>query len=311
MTCDEARERLSALLDDALGPDERGALDAHVASCVDCRRELGLLRNTVALLRSVDRPRAPAGFVDRVRVAARPAPWYRRLPRALFLPWPVKLPLEAAAIVLVGLLVVSLVKKTPELEQAARVQAPSPAVTEAPQERGAPVQGEVKSRPLRAPGAPRGERAANLADAEPDAARRRDLMKAAPPPARSPATPAPPQAERAGGAAQPARDAAKKSADLTASRLAARPAAPVDVAGQLRVMDREAAARAVTELVVKAGGAEAARSATADAMAIELTIPRAAWAEFTRDLAALGTWTPDFEPAELPVEVRVALRISE
>ncbi|PYN63524.1 MAG: hypothetical protein DMD92_00605, partial [Candidatus Rokuibacteriota bacterium] len=36
MTCDEARERLSARLDDALGPDERNALDAHVASCVDC-----------------------------------------------------------------------------------------------------------------------------------------------------------------------------------------------------------------------------------------------------------------------------------
>ena len=76
-------------------------------------------------------------------------------------------------------------------------------------------------------------------------------------------------------------------------------------------MDREAAARVITELVVKAGGAEAARSATADALVIELTIPRAAWAEFTRDLAALGTWTPDGEPAELPVEVRVALRISE
>ena len=311
MTCDEARERLSALLDDALGPDERRALDAHVAACVDCRRELGLLRNTVALLRSVDRPRAPAGFVDRVRAAARPAPWYRRLPRALFLPWPVKLPLEAAAIVLAGVIVVSLFRTTPELGQAPRVEAPSPAVTQAPQERSAPVQGEVRSAPARAPDAKREERAANLADAEPDAARRRDLMKAAPPPARSPATPAPPQAERAGGAAQPARDAAKKSADLTASRLAARPAAPVDVAGQLRVMDREAAARAITELVVKAGGAEAARSATADAMVIELTIPRAAWAEFTRDLAALGTWTLDFEPAELPVEVRVALRISE
>jgi hypothetical protein len=76
-------------------------------------------------------------------------------------------------------------------------------------------------------------------------------------------------------------------------------------------MDREAAAGAITELVVKAGGAETTRSATADATVIELTIPRAAWAEFTRDLAALGTWTPDGEPAELPVEVRVTLRISE
>src|SRR5439155_1763937 len=83
-----------------------------------------------ALLRAVDPARAPAGFVDRVRAAARRAPWYRRVQRALFVPWPVKLPLEAAAIVLVGVIVVSLFKTTPELEQAARVETPSPAVTE-------------------------------------------------------------------------------------------------------------------------------------------------------------------------------------
>src|SRR5438093_7103287 len=135
MTCDEARERLSALLDEALSPDERDALDAHVATCVDCRRELGLLRNTVALLRAVDPARAPAGFVDRVRAAARRAPWYRRVQRALFVPWPVKLPLEAAAIVLVGVIVVSLFKTTPELEQAARVETPSPAVTRSEERR--------------------------------------------------------------------------------------------------------------------------------------------------------------------------------
>src|SRR5881396_3520395 len=104
MTCDEARELFSALLDEALDPDERGAVDAHVATCVDCRRELGLLRNTVALLRRVEPVRAPSGLVDRVRRAARPAPWYRRLLAALFLPWPVKLPLEAAAVVLVGVM---------------------------------------------------------------------------------------------------------------------------------------------------------------------------------------------------------------
>src|SRR5437773_12273421 len=108
MTCDEARERLSALLDEALSPDERDALDAHVATCVDCRRELGLLRNTVALLRAVDPARAPARLVARARAAAPPAPSHRPVPRALLAPVPVKLPLEAAATVLVGVLVVYL-----------------------------------------------------------------------------------------------------------------------------------------------------------------------------------------------------------
>ncbi len=312
MTCDEARERLSALLDEALSPDERDALDAHVATCVDCRRELGLLRNTVALLRAVDPARAPAGFVDRVRAAARRAPWYRRVQRALFVPWPVKLPLEAAAIVLVGVIVVSLFKTTPELEQAARVETPSPAVTEAPRrpdELDAPPRREVKPTPAPAAPAQGEERAASLTHDATDAARRRDLAKAASSPA--PAAPAEPKAERQVSTAQPARDAAKKGADEAVSRLPARPATPADVSGQLAVKDREAAARFITELLAKAGGAEIARSAVAGAVVIELTLPRTAWAEFTRELVALGTWTPDQEPAELPAEIRVALRIIE
>jgi len=99
MTCSDARELLSGLIDDALGAGERDALDAHLASCAECRRELERLRDTVALLTAVEPARAPAGFVDRVLEAARPASRARRLLRALLLPWPVKLPLEAAAVV--------------------------------------------------------------------------------------------------------------------------------------------------------------------------------------------------------------------
>jgi hypothetical protein len=310
MTCDEARERLSALLDEALSAGERDALDAHLATCVDCRRELGLLKNTVALLRKVDPAHAPAGFVDRVRAAARPAPWYRRALRAEFLPWSVKLPLATAAIVVVGVIVGSLFTPPPEPEQAARVEAPSPVVAEAPQrpeELGAPARREVRPAPPPTARAQREERAARLADAETDAARRRDLAKAAP-------APAPPPERKAGAetAAAPSAQAPAKespSGEVMRSRLALRSAAP-DVSGRLAVTDREAATRALAELMAKAGGAEIARRAAADAMVIELTIPRAAWAEFTRELAALGTWTPDHEPAELPAEIRVALRIT-
>jgi hypothetical protein len=315
MTCDEARERLSALLDEALSPGERSVLDAHLATCVDCRRELGLLRNTVALLRAVDPARAPAGFVDRVRAAARPVPWYRRAPRALSLPWPVKLPLAAAAIVFVGVIVGSLLRTLPDLEQAGRVEAPSPVVTEAPQrpdELGAPPRREVAPTPPPTGRARREERAANPAGAETDTARRRDLAKVAPSPApAAPAAPAEPKAERQVGPAQSARDAAQRGADVAASRLPARPTTAADVSGQLAVKDREAAARIITELMTKAGGAEVARRTSADATVVELTLPRTAWVEFTRELAALGTWTPDQEPAELPAEIRVALRITE
>src|SRR5262245_29291372 len=123
MTCHDAREQLSALIDDMLGAEERGAVEAHLATCAECRRELERLRDTVALLRALEPARAPVGFVDRVLDAARPEPWPRRLFRALLLPWPVKLPVEAAAIVLVAVGVVYLFRSSLEL-QGARLDAP-------------------------------------------------------------------------------------------------------------------------------------------------------------------------------------------
>jgi len=133
MTCHDAREQLSALIDDALGAEERSAVEAHLATCAECRRELQRLRGAVALLRAIEPVRAPAGFVDRVLGAARPVPWPRRLFRALLLPWPVKLPVEAAAIVLVAVGVVYVFRTTPELQQASRFEATPPAAT-APRE---------------------------------------------------------------------------------------------------------------------------------------------------------------------------------
>lgn len=315
MTCDEARTRLSALLDEALGPDERGPLEAHLAACPDCRRELGLLRNTVTLLHAVTPLRAPEGFADRVLAAAQPVPWYRRLPRALSLPWSVKLPLAAAAALLVGVTVAHLFERMPELQRAARVEPPSPAVMESPPAQeppatpGEPPAQKAKAEPAPAMRERREGRAKDLADEATDATQRRDLAKAAPAPAPAPER----KAESTAIAAAPAPESTREGArpDAATPRRSALRATSADVSGRLIVTDREAAVRGLTELLAKTGGAEVTRSAGADAMVIELTIPLAAWAEFTRELAALGTWTPDREPAELPAQIRVALRITE
>ena len=120
MTCHDARERLSAYLDDALAPDERRDVAAHLEGCAECRRELARLDATVALLRRVEPARAPVGFVDRVVEAARPRPWYRRAAAAIFLPFSVKLPAEATALLMVALLAVYVFERTPALQESAR-----------------------------------------------------------------------------------------------------------------------------------------------------------------------------------------------
>ena len=130
MTCHEAREQFSALVDEALDAEARTAFDAHLAGCAECQRELDAFRRTVALMRGIEPARAPAGFVDRVLAAARPEPWPRRLTRRLFRPWAVKVPLEAAALIVVGVLAVWLFQRMPEQQQMMRTDAPS-AVTSA------------------------------------------------------------------------------------------------------------------------------------------------------------------------------------
>jgi len=121
MTCTETRDLFSALADDALTPGERAALDAHLAGCAECRRELAGLLRTVKLVRAMDPVHAPAGFVDRVLAAAQPAPSHRRLVRRLMRPWPT-LPLGAAALLLIGGLAVLLFRGSPEQQRAAHDQ---------------------------------------------------------------------------------------------------------------------------------------------------------------------------------------------
>ncbi len=155
MTCDETRDTLSAYLDEALAPDERSLVDAHLAGCAECRRELEALRGTVALLQRVEPARAPVGFVDRVVAAARPRPWYRRVADAVLLPLAVKLPLEATAVVMVGLLAVYLFERSPELQRAAREVAPQQEATPpAKQKAMEQLADKASPRPVPAPSVP-------------------------------------------------------------------------------------------------------------------------------------------------------------
>jgi hypothetical protein len=141
MTCHDARELFSGWADDALTPEERAHVEAHLAGCAECQRELQRFTATVALLRRVEPPRAPAGFVDRVLAAARPTPWYRRLLERLFLPLPAKLPAEAVALLLVAGLAVYVFQRTPELQQAAVPSASQPAARPAAPSAAAPSPG--------------------------------------------------------------------------------------------------------------------------------------------------------------------------
>lgn len=128
MNCQAAYELFSVKVDDLLTSEQRSALEAHLRSCADCAREWERFRRAIGLLHGVEEARAPAGFAARVVEAAAREPWHRRLLRGIFFPLRVKLPLEAAALILVSTLVILLYRQAPELQRAA-VAPPGPAAT--------------------------------------------------------------------------------------------------------------------------------------------------------------------------------------
>jgi hypothetical protein len=344
MTCRDARERLSAYLDDALAPEERREVAAHLEGCPECRRELARLESTVALLRRVEPARAPVGFVDRVVEAARPRPWYRRLAAAIFLPFSVKLPAEATALVMVALLAVYVFERTPALqESASRLEpareipgaAPPPSVERPP---AVPARDEKAKEsasdagPLKdVSGRDEGARSGSVAPSSPPAAPSPAAPRAAAPPpagesraepstaapsASAPTAPAPaPRAKTEAPAESPSSENRQRSLDSARSaatsspRLAAKRAVPADVVARIAVRDRDAAEADLTSLIARVGGRETSRRREAEATVVEAIVPQARYAEFTRGLAALGTWTLEADRPDLPSEVRVMLRL--
>lgn len=342
MTCTETRDLFSALADDALAPAERAALDAHLAGCAECRRELAAFGRTVAMVRAIDPAHAPAGFVDRVLAAARPEPWSTWLARRLSAPWPT-LPLGAAALLLVAGLAVLLFRASPEQQQTARQQSAPPGPTAPAPARETAPSGLSDSREADA-----------LRDAGASATATREVAPATPPPAaRAPepparaadveaarnrlqqAAPAAKSAETSVEPAAPARDVpppapegrrakvdsiARDAAGQSTLRQKAAPlsrtgpmtgilAAPPDVTAQLRAADVSAAELSLIELAGRLGGRQTGRRIDGGRVVVELAVPREAYAQFVREAAALGPLSIEQQSTDRPL-LSVAVTVS-
>ncbi len=355
MTCAENREFHSALLDGELGGAERALVEGHLTACPECARELERLASMLGMLHALPAARAPLGFVDRVLEAARPTPWYAHLGRRILQPWRVKLPLEAAALIVVALGAVYVYQKTPELQQAARYEAPAPSPTSPPSSAPPPA---ARAPAAPAPEPPAGSKAVERQEPAPPSG----PAPAAAPPADAPRfdSPAPPKLEsaRKEGDAAPAETGARDASRSNVMKDATRPATPAPTApaeaerarekkadtpapapqgpaegqrqrlgegapsapvqarvlvapqasGRLAVDDREGAERALAELRTRLGVAEAFRRDAGDAgVIIEMVVPRQAYADFTRGLAAIGRWTADRDPADPPEQIRLQI----
>lgn len=286
MTHDEARELFTARIDDALDADARARLDVHLGGCADCRRELDRLERTVALLRRARPVHAPAGFADRV-IAAAPPVRRRRLARVFLHPLRVKLPLQAAALLVVAVTVGVLYRDQPELQDA--VHQPAPSREEAlarRQEAPAPHPNAPVSADERAPHD--GARA--------DAPEPEDAVRHAAREQRAPA----------GRAEAPAAPTSRVAPPAPAKEDAG--ARGVVVRARWAVADREQAVRDVEALVARLGGTVLSRGEEAEDIVLEVALPAGAWDTVARELGRHGGLRVDSGPASsgpLRAQVRI------
>lgn len=100
--CEKQHEALSEYLDAELPQVEQVALEAHLATCEDCRRELARLERTIGAVSALPVERPGLGFKERVmrRIAAEYAADGR--PRVIML-WARALPVAAMFLAVIGL----------------------------------------------------------------------------------------------------------------------------------------------------------------------------------------------------------------
>jgi hypothetical protein len=139
MECDKARDQFSSLSEGELNPREEKIVREHLASCSDCRKELGRFEKTMHWLHSVEEVEVPDGFLSGIYEKMKErkslsthgerARW-----RGFIFPLSMKLPIQAVAMVAIVFLVIYLTKWTPfgtfHLKQVGRKTASLPAERE-------------------------------------------------------------------------------------------------------------------------------------------------------------------------------------
>ncbi len=128
MDCHDVTNRFTDLRDGHLRDEELAELQRHLAICLACRQEWAEFQKAIDGLRGLGAVEPTPGFAARVRAIIETPPWHRRLARWLFMPWHIKLPLEAAALVLLAIGAVLIYQRTPEMRQVVE----QPVLREAP-----------------------------------------------------------------------------------------------------------------------------------------------------------------------------------
>jgi hypothetical protein len=246
MECEKVRDRFSSLLENGLDPLEEKTVREHLSLCSDCQKDLQRFDKTVRWVHSLKEAEVPDGFL--IEIYKKMEERKRKVRSSSF---PLRLPVQAVAMVAIVFLVLYLSKLMP---------------VETPPQKAAEQSKPSVSAPLSS------KKQVDQVVAQTEA--KKDRVVAQTPPessSLSKVSPAPPET----GKMEPAL-AIKEEAPP-----AAKP--PQEIA--LRIFDREKTLNLLHELLQQFGG----KIITTEGNIFLASLPKATFSEFEKELLELGS----------------------
>lgn len=134
MDCETAQELLPGYLDGSLTGEERRDAEVHLRECSRCAAEERALSETLSLLGSLPAEKAPPELLERVRRGIAEEEARSPARGRSFGPARIRIPVEAAAAVILVLLLYGIQSRLPHAER--RIASPPPRVESASTEQG-------------------------------------------------------------------------------------------------------------------------------------------------------------------------------
>lgn len=128
MECGDIQERLSGYIEGIISREEKVLIDEHLRRCPKCKESLADLKKTVEYVQKLEEIEPPTWLTQKVmqRVTAE-ADQKKGILRKLFYPLHIKVPIEAVAVILIGVTSIYIFKSIqPDMQLA---KAPSREIT--------------------------------------------------------------------------------------------------------------------------------------------------------------------------------------
>ncbi|MBM4350026.1 MAG: zf-HC2 domain-containing protein [Deltaproteobacteria bacterium] len=294
MECKEVRDRFSSLFEGELKPSEEERIREHLGSCQDCQKEWEQFNRMIHWLHTVEEEEAPEGFLSEIQKKREERKGRERRGGDRFFR-SMKIPVQAAAMVMIVFLALYLTKMTPfDMLQKRAVEKPE--VLQSDREKKEPVLKEEEGQKVTTP-LPELYRENYLAEAKPSVAdekvsdqgqvvqkmKEEDKEPPAPPLKEEMATTELVRPKEMAKAEAPRLEEKRREGErvgrVTMS-LAQKTAREIT----LKISDRERAISRIQELAKQLGG----KVVKEDGDVLLASLPASTLAEFEKELAQVG-----------------------